>query len=538
MRFPRRAAAWLGCLVVLAPAGRAHALKIERLARFSPASGTASYQEVASGSAVVRFKTGVSSSTYASLLEPSGFKILVNFERFNWSVVGLPSGLSVASGLQALRSMPQVEWAEPNGVYRAAKIPNDPFVGRQYALAQVQAFGAWEYETGFSSRTTIAFIDTGIDGHNSELKVKLSSTTSRAFTPESLPVSSYDDPPTPACNHATHAAGAAAASSDNSAGIAGISWGANLISLKVFSDSDCDINCCSAAHDCNRYTNTCGTTQSAIAAAINDIIPFQDSAGLGKIVVNISLGQPGGCPNGLQTAVTAAVSKGLLLFAAAGNDGLGVIDSPANCAGVHAVGATDSLARLASFSNTGTEMLADGITAPGVDVYTTDLADGYVYASGTSFSSPMAAGLAALLWSAKPGKGAADIWGYMKDSADDLGTPGPDWDFGWGRINALKAMRLAVTGSSQFAGTSKAVAYPNPFRPKTQRLATFSIPDRLLGSGVEVKVYTAEGELVKKLDSAAWDGRNEAGAAVASGVYIFRIKTDKDSAVGKLALIR
>lgn len=150
----------------------------------------------------------------------------------------------------------------------------------------------------------------------------------------------------------------------------------------------------------------------------------------------------------------------------------------------------------------------------------------------------MTAGLAALVWSAKPTLSAAGVFDIMKNSADDLGAPGPDRDFGWGRINANKALRLAVTGTARFTGASKAAAYPNPFHPKTQRLLTFTVPAELLGPGVEVKIYTSEGELVKKLDGLAWDGRNAGGAAVASGVYLFRVKTDKDSAVGRFALIR
>ena len=150
----------------------------------------------------------------------------------------------------------------------------------------------------------------------------------------------------------------------------------------------------------------------------------------------------------------------------------------------------------------------------------------------------MAAGLAALVWSAKPTFSAMDVFNAIAHSADDLGAPGPDRDFGWGRINALKALRLVVTGTANFAGTAKALAYPNPFRPNSQRLVTFTVPAQLASSGVEVKIYTSEGELVKKLDGLSWDGRNSAGAAVASGVYLFRLKTDKDSAVGKFALIR
>jgi len=300
------------------------------------------------------------------------------------------------------------------------------------------------------------------------------------------------------------------------------------------------MNCCSAVtHDCSIYGNTCGTSVAAIAAAINYVIPFHNTPAAGKVVVNMSVGESGGCNTSvLQPRVDDAVTAGLLLFAAAGNDGLPFIDSPASCGGVYAVGATDSQDKLAYFSNSDTLMITKGITAPGVNIYTTDVGNAYASASGTSFASPMTAGLAALIWSAKPSYSAAQVFDTIKNSADDLGAPGPDRDFGWGRISALKAMRLAVTGSTQFAGTNKAVAYPNPFRPKSQRMVTFTVPVELTGSGPEVKVYTSEGELVKKLDGLAWDGRNDSGAAVASGVYIFRVKTDKDSAVGRFALIR
>ena len=94
----------LAALFCLLPVSSVSALKIERFARVSPASGKVSYAEVAAGSAIVRFKVGVSSSAAVSLLESSGFKLLASFERFNWSVAGLPDGLDVASGLTILHS--------------------------------------------------------------------------------------------------------------------------------------------------------------------------------------------------------------------------------------------------------------------------------------------------------------------------------------------------------------------------------------------------------------------------------------------------
>ncbi len=531
MSFSATARSTLAALLLALPASSAFGLRVERLHRVYAASGRGVDLEVASGFAIARFTAGTSTAAAVAALRGSGFALVRYFPRFDYSLVRLPAGLAVEDGLARLKAMPVVASAAPDRVFRPRRVPDDPYVGNQYALSRVQAFGAWEYETGFSSRVTIAFIDTGIDSTHPELSGKMVG-TSRYFTPASASVA-YDDTPTPACDHATRTAGVAAASADNATGIAGMSWGAKLLSLRVFSASDC-------SGDCSQ--NTCVTTEDAIGAAIDDTIPKNNIAPYGKIIINISLGSHGDCSDTgfhpLQTAVNSAVSAGLMIFAAAGNEGAGYMDSPANCAGVYAVGATDAQDNLAYFSDSDPQMAVRGLTAPGVDVYTTDLDKGYALVSGTSFASPLAAGLAALLWSAKPYDTPAQIFDLMKNSADDLGPPGPDNSYGWGRINALKAMRLAETGSLSFTGASKAVAYPNPFRPKIQRLVSFTIPGKIFGPNAQVKVYTSEGELVKKLDGLAWDGKNDSGNDVASGVYLFRMKTDNGSALGKLALIR
>ncbi|HBA61400.1 MAG TPA: hypothetical protein DCZ92_11410, partial [Elusimicrobia bacterium] len=412
----------------------AHALRTESF--FSSSGAGAGKLEVASGSSMVRFRTGVSSAAASAALEGAGFQVRGYIGGTGWAEVGLPEGMSVSQGLSLLSSLGAVEAAAPNRIFRPNRVPDDPFVGSQYALSRIEAFGAWEYETGSSSRATVAIIDTGIDASHPELSGKLSG-TSRAFNPTNG-AASNNQPPTAACNHATRAAGVAAAASGNALGVAGVSWGARLISLKVFDTADCYSDCG------DKPGHACGTSEVSIAAAINDVRSLHNGAQLGKVIVNMSLGSIGGCSVALQTAVTNAVNDGLLLFAAAGNDSATLMDSPSNCTGVVAVGATDSADNLASFSNTDTRLMTAGITAPGVEIYTTDISSSYVPASGTSFSSPMSAGLAALLWSAKPAASAADIKGYMMDSADDLGAPGPDREYGRGRINALKAIRLAL----------------------------------------------------------------------------------------------
>lgn len=537
----------LAALLCLLPASSVFAIKVERLARVSPSAAGSSFMEVASGLVSVTLVPGVSTSAASSALELAGFSIDLNRASGRWHPVYFLQPMPVSQALSVLGAMVSiVEKVEPDKVYRIKRVPNDPGVPLQYALSQIQAFGAWEYETGTSSRVTVAVIDTGVESTHPEFSGKFADSISQFCDPGADKNSSSGNiacaPETPvvACYHGTSVAGVAAATGNNSIGVAGLSWNARLVSLRVFRTADCNKSDCGGA--------ACGTDDWAMADAFNFLATKQDSPEYGKIVANLSVGCPvdgtifscGTCNpvSAIGTAIANAISKGVLVFAAAGNEGNPNLDTPADCPGVVAVGATDSQDKLAAFSNTDSTMTYKGITAPGVSIYTTDLNGGYASVSGTSFSTPLTSGLAALIWSAKPSYSAAQVWDTLKNSADDLGAPGPDRDFGWGRINALKALRLAETGAMQFAGTRKAVAYPNPFRPKSQRLVTFTVPADLTGAGVEVKIYTSEGELVKKLDGLAWDGRNAAGLPVASGVYFFRIKTDKDSATGRFALLR
>jgi thermitase len=537
MSFTGKPARYIIAALLLLPAARASAVRVERLSRFSVASGQSSHMEVAAGSVLVKFKAGISTAAAAAALQPSGFSIARTFDGLGWSLVSLPGGMSVNIGLDALKSLPQVGMVEPNKIYRAKRAPNDAYASLQYALSRVQAFGAWEYETGVSSRVTIAIIDTGIDGTHPEISGKLTG-TSKTFNPDNGNFLVNEAVPTPACNHATRAAGVAAAASDNSTGVAGMSWGGRLLSLKVFDDNDCTPSCGDEAG-----YGSCSTTNAAMAAAIVSATPLHNTAEIGKLVINLSLGCPvldcGSCGGVLQTAVANAAAAGVLIFAAAGNDGGSLVDSPADCPGAYAVGATDIQDKLASFSNIDNLMLTKGLAAPGVDIYTTDINGGYASATGTSFASPMAAGLAALVWSAKPSlTSPADVFDIIKNSADDLGAAGPDRYYGYGRINAYRAICSVVSCPSYTAGPKKASAYPNPFRPASHRLLAFKTAPDFDTSGIEIKVYTSEGELVKKLTGLAWDGKNEAGLPVASGVYLFRVKTDSDAAVGKFALIR
>jgi subtilisin family serine protease len=519
----------------------AEALKVEYLPAFAPASGGAvrPAREVVSGEVLVKFSAAVSSAAKAGLLGASGFGAIGELPLSGWTLVRLPEGMRVHTALDVLKTLAGVERAEPDGVYRPSVTPNDPSLVLQYGFRKTDAFRAWDYETGASSRVTVAVIDTGIDGAHPELQGKLAG-TSQFFDPDNGSAQSADQPPTAACNHATRVAGVAAASSDNAYGIAGVSWGAKLLSLKIFNNADCKPGCSDAVNQ------ICGSSDSAIAKAIAYAVDLHNSGAMGKIVVNMSVGLETQCSAPLQAVVTNAVNSGLLLVSAAGNHPVEV-NSPANCDGVIPVGATDIDDTIASFSaNDDLVMKGYGVSAPGVNVYTTDLNNSFAYASGTSFSSPFAAGLAALVWSANPAFSNTQVASCLRNSADDLGVSGPDASYGYGRVNLYKAVLLALQGNldsysspQEEAGAfPSAHAYPNPYKLSSGRPLSFFIPNALLSESKVIKIYTTDGEMVKKLSEPLWDGTNEAGHKVASGVYLFFMKTDKGTAKGKFAVLR
>jgi thermitase len=123
-----------------------------------------------------------------------------------------------------------------------------------------------------------------------------------------------------------------------------------------------------------------------------------------------------------------------------------------------AVAATDESDQLASFSSYGTWI---DLTAPGTSVLTTTRGGGYGYWQGTSFSSPLVAGVAALMWSVNPNLTAATLVNLLQLNSDDLGSAGFDTTYGYGRLNAYKAV-LAAQNSVSPDTSAPTVAIWNP----------------------------------------------------------------------------
>jgi subtilisin family serine protease len=149
----------------------------------------------------------------------------------------------------------------------------------------------------------------------------------------------------------------------------------------------------------------------------------------------------------MTNAYTAARNAGIVNFASSGNSGNTTMGYPATASSVNAVGASSRNGQRASFSSYGTKL---AFIAPGQSIYTTDRTGTNGYGSGdyttidgTSFSSPYAAGVAALILSVNPSLSAAQVESIMQSTCRDIGTVGFDTLTGWGMLNADAAVRAA-----------------------------------------------------------------------------------------------
>jgi thermitase len=318
-------------------------------------------------------------------------------------VVNVPVS-SVSTLVSEARLSKWARYIEPNVKMRADFTPNDPYWLNQWGPAKIQADFAWNTTMG-SASIIVAVIDTGVDWSHPDL------------APNYVPLG-YDwvnNSPDPMDDngHGTHVSGIIAAAINNSVGIAGLA-NVRIMAEKVLGKDG---------------SGTSSDVAQGIIHAVNS----------GAKIINLSLGAT--FPSEvLYEAVRYAFEHGVLVVASAGNSASSVKEYPAGYDEVVAVSATTMSDTLASFSNYGNWI---DVAAPGVHIYSTMIRDSYVYLSGTSMASPHAAGVAALIWSRFPNMTRDQVWAQLQYTADDLGAPGFDIYYGFGRINAKKAVEQA-----------------------------------------------------------------------------------------------
>src|SRR5262249_47652649 len=117
----------------------------------------------------------------------------------------------------------------------------------------------------------------------------------------------------------------------------------------------------------------------------------------------------------LADALGRAIRRGVLVVAAAGNDGCECSHVPAALPGVLAVGAMDAQGRPLESSNWGAAYRSTGLLAPGADLVAALGADDRVGVAGTSFATAIVSGAAALLWSFALKKGKKIRWMKIRE---------------------------------------------------------------------------------------------------------------------------
>jgi len=350
-------------------------------------------------------------------------------------VVTVTGDGKAADLLKKVKADPAVELASLNYIRRASATPNDYlYFNYQKYLPTVRVDKAWDLSKSAGTQT-IGVLDTGVDAGHPDLAGHLLpgyNTFNTAL------------PPNDGFGHGTAVAGIIAAGTSNGIGIAGVAWNAKVRPVKVLDDNG-------SGSDANLI--------NGINWAVKN----------GVRVINMSLGGEGDDPV-LHQVIQNAVNKGVVLVAAAGNTGASTpLHYPAAYPEVLSVGAINKNGVLTSFSTWGDSV---DIAAPGYDITSTApramTPPGYdpylIGLSGTSFSSPIVAGVAALVRSKWPAFTPAQVMARLKATARDAGPRGNDPYYGAGILDAYYA--LGGKWTTDFAGGA-ADGNDQPSRAKT-----------------------------------------------------------------------
>lgn len=336
---------------------------------------------------------------------------------------------SIASFVEEVQVAQVSNYIEPNFKFKVHLIPNDPYWEWQWGPAKIEADNAWDVTIGNSS-VLVAVVDTGIDWSHSDLAAN--------YVPLGYDWVNGDEDPMDDNGHGSHVAGIIAATLNNEFGIAG------LAQVSIMAEKGLDWNGTGYADD-----------------LANAIIHAADQ---GADIITMSWGSYESSTL-IYRAIIRAYNSGVLLVASAGNDATNERMYPAAYDEVIAVTATDKSDNPASFSNYGDWV---ELSAPGVSIYSTLLNDNFGYKSGTSMAAPHVSGVAALIWSVYPQETRDDVRMRLRNTSDDLGEAGFDYYYGYGRINARKA-----------------VASSNP----NVAITNVSLQKTIVGQGFNVEIY-------------------------------------------------
>lgn len=317
-------------------------------------------------------------------------------------IVDLPE-YSEEGAVTKLKHHQHLKFAELDHIALPAMIPNDYYYSREWHLSKIGALSAWDISQG--EGVTIAILDSGVDLTHPDLIANL------------VPGwNFYDNNSNTAdvIGHGTFVAGAAAAITNNSIGVASIAGKAKIMPLRV--------------SDINGYGYTSTISSALIHAADH-----------GVRVANISF-RDQTSKEAVRTASQYMKDKNGLVVTSGDNSG--VLENYTATTTMISVSATDEFDQKTDFSSYGTYIT---LAAPGTKIWSTGKGGGYGPTGGTSISSPVTGGVIAMMMSANPNLKSTEIENLLFSTALDLGEPGRDPYFGYGRVDAAAAVQAAKT---------------------------------------------------------------------------------------------
>lgn len=354
------------------------------------------------GRILVQPRAGLPAARLAAILHKHGATELRVLHPLDLHVVRVPP-VARERVVRALSHNPHISFAEPDALVLPARVPNDPYFDNAWHLARVDAPGAWDIALG--SNVVVAVLGTGVDASHPDLAGKVLN---------GYNVVSDNGDTADIHGHGTAVAGVVAAVSNNALGVASLAWNAMVLPVRITNRED------GRAY----YSNI-----------VDGLLWAADH---GADVANLSYNRVAGSA-AVQSAAEYFVEHGGVVVVAAGNQGTdpGYANSPY----LIAVSATNRSDELASWSSYGSYV---DLAAPGTRIWTTTRDGGYARWYGTSFASPIVAGVIAMMESANPLLAPADLERLVEATAVDLGANGYDPHFGYGRVDAAAAVAAAA----------------------------------------------------------------------------------------------
>ncbi|KON80960.1 S8 family serine peptidase [Azoarcus sp. PA01] len=433
------------------------------------------------GRILVQPRPGLPEAALEKILKAHGGKSVGRIDAIDVHIVQLPPNASEKAVAALLSKNKHLKFAEPDMIVPPDST-NDPYYSKAWHLPKIGAPTAWSTSTG--EQIVIAILDSGVDSRHPDLAGKL------------LPGWNFYDGNSNTADvtgHGTKVAGTAAAASNNSVGVASVAGGAMILPGRIASTSG---------------TASYSTMAKGVTWAADN----------GARVANVSYSGARGSLT-VQNAGQYLKSKGGILVTSAGNSGGEEAVAPSDT--LIAVSGTTSSDVKASWSSYGSYV---DVAAPGAGIYTTVNGGGYGSVSGTSFASPAAAGVVALMMAANSSLSPDDIAGYLFSTAVDLGNAGFDKYYGHGRINAAAAVQAAVAAEAKDT-TAPNVSIVSPASgAAVQGLVTVDVTasDNIAVSHVEL---LANGAKVASAASApygfSWDSTTVADGAATLTVHAY-----------------